>query len=98
MTTRFKPLGDRVLVEPIEREDRTESGLFIPETAREKPQQGKVIAIGDGRRDPAGSRIPMEIALGDTVLYARYAGTEVKMEGKKFLILRESDVLSVVEG
>lgn len=98
MAINFKPLGDRVLVEPIEREERTETGLFIPETAKEKPQQGKVIAVGEGRRDPKGSRIAMEIHLGDTVLYARYAGSEVKIDGKKLLILKESDVLSIIEG
>ena len=94
----FKPLGGRVLVEPIEQEEVTAGGIVLPETAKEKPQQGKVLATGPGDRDEKGDRIPMDVKVGDTVLFAKYSGTEVKMDGKKLLILRESDVLAIVEG
>lgn len=92
----FKPLGSRVLVEPIEQEEVTASGIVLPETAKEKPQQGKVLVAGPGDRNEDGDRIAMDIKVGDTVLFAKYSGTEVKMEGKKLLILRESDVLGIV--
>jgi chaperonin GroES len=97
MTTKLKPLGDRLVVEPIEMEEKTASGLVLPETAKEKPQQGKVLTVGPGRMDDDGDRMPMEVSEGDTVLYAKYAGTEVKIDGKKLLILKESDVLAIVE-
>ena len=97
MSTNLKPLGDRLVVEPQEKEEVTASGLVLPETAKEKPQQGTVIAIGPGRRDDDGDRIPMDVAEGDTVLYAKYAGTEIKLDGKKLLILKESDVLAIVQ-
>jgi chaperonin GroES len=97
MSTKLKPLGDRIVVEPIEMEEKTASGLVLPETAKEKPQQGKVLTAGPGRRDDDGKRIDMEVAEGDTVLYAKYAGTEIKIDGKKLLILKESDVLAIVE-
>jgi chaperonin GroES len=93
----FKPLGGRVLIEPIEQEEVTAGGIVLPETAKEKPQQGKVLAAGPGDRDEEGKRIPMEVKVGDTVLFAKYSGTEVKMEGKKLLILRESDLLGIVD-
>ncbi len=93
----LKPLGDRLVVEPKEREETTPSGLVLPETAKEKPQEGEVIAVGPGRRDDDGKRIAMDVAVGDKVLYAKYGGTEVKIEGKKLLILKESDVLAIVE-
>lgn len=92
----FKPLGSRVLIEPIEQEEVTASGIVLPETAKEKPQQGKVLAAGPGDRNEDGDRIAMDIKVGDTVLFAKYSGTEVKMDGKKLLILRESDVLGIV--
>jgi len=76
----------------------TAGGIILPETAKEKPQEGKILAAGPGERDEAGERIPMEVQVGDKVLYAKYSGTEVKMDGKKLLILRESDILAVVEG
>ena len=95
---KLKPLGGRVIVEPIEQEDMTAGGIILPETAKEKPQEGKILAAGPGERDDAGERIPMEVQVGDKVLYAKYSGTEVKMDGKKLLILRESDILAVVEG
>lgn len=97
MSMNLKPLGDRLVIEPQEREQTTSSGLVLPETAAEKPQQGKVIAAGPGRRDDDGNRIAMEVAVGDLVLYAKYGGTEVKIDNKKLLILKESDVLAIVE-
>jgi chaperonin GroES len=93
----LRPLADRLVVEPIEQEDVTAGGIILPETAKEKPQQGKVIAAGPGRTDEDGKRIPMDVNVGDKVLYAKYSGTEIKMDGKKMLILRESDILAIVE-
>jgi chaperonin GroES len=93
----LKPLGDRLIVEPIEQEEMTPSGIVLPETAKEKPMQGKVIAAGPGARKDDGSRVAMDVSEGDTVLYAKYAGTEVKIENKKYLILKESDILAIVE-
>ncbi len=95
---KLKPLGGRVIVEPIEQEEMTAGGIILPETAKEKPQEGKILAAGAGDRDEEGERIPMEVKVGDRVLYAKYSGTEVKMDGKKLLILRESDILAVLEG
>ena len=93
----LKPLGDRLMVEPIEQEELTPSGIMLPETAKEKPMQGKVLAIGPGARQEDGARIAMDVSQGDTVLYAQYAGTEVKIENKKYLILKEADVLAIVQ-
>ena len=95
---KLKPLGGRVIVEPIEQEEKTAGGIILPETAKEKPQEGKVLAAGPGDRDEDGKRIAMDVSVGDRVLYAKYSGTEVKMDGKKLLILRESDILAIVEG
>jgi chaperonin GroES len=97
MATQLKPLGDRLVVEPQEQEETTASGLILPETAKEKPQQGVVMAVGPGRRDEDGRRIEMDVAVGDVVLYAKYGGTEVKIDGKKLLILKETDVLAILE-
>jgi len=97
MSLNLKPLGDRLIVEPTESEEVTASGIVLPETAKEKPQQGKVLAAGPGRRDDDGKRIKMDVQEGDTVLYAKYAGTEVKIEGEKYLIIKESDVLAIVD-
>jgi chaperonin GroES len=97
MARKLKPLADRMVVEPIEQEEVTASGIFVPETAKEKPQEGKVIAVGPGRKDDDGERIAMDVAEGDRVLYAKYAGTEVKLDDKKYLILKESDVLAILE-
>lgn len=97
MSIKLKPLADRLVVEPKEREELTPSGLVLPETAKEKPQQGEVIAVGPGQRDDDGKRIPMDVAVGDIVMYAKYGGTEVKINDKKLLILKESDVLAIVE-
>lgn len=95
---KLKPLGDRLVVEPKEKETTTASGIVLPDTASEKPQQGTVIAVGPGSRDGDGNRIAMDVAEGDTVLFAKYAGTEVKIDGSKLLILKESDILAIVEG
>jgi chaperonin GroES len=94
---KLRPLGDRVVVEPSEQEERTESGLFIPETAKEKPQKGTVIAVGAGRKDDDGKRVPMDVENGQTILFAKYGGTEVKIDGKKLLILKESDILAILD-
>jgi chaperonin GroES len=92
----FKPLGGRVLVEPVEQEELTAGGIILPETAKEKPQQGKVLAAGPGDRNDKGDRVALDVKVGDIVLFAKYSGTEVKMEGKKLLIMRESDLLGIV--
>ena len=97
MAVNLKPLGNRVVVEPQEQEEKTTSGLFLPETAKEKPQKGSVLSIGPGDRDETGKRIPLDVKVGDVVLYAKYGGTEIKIDGKKLLILRESDILAVIE-
>jgi len=98
MALSLKPLGNRVVVEPLEQEEVTAGGIVLPETAKEKPQQGLVLSIGPGDRDEDGKRIPMDVAVGDKVLFAKYSGTEIKIEGKKLLILRESDLLAIVQG
>jgi len=94
----IRPLGDRIVVEPIEQDETTSSGLLLPETAKEKPQQGMILAAGLGRRDDDGDRIEMDVKVGDKVLFAKYAGTEIKIDGKKMLIMKESDILGVIEG
>ncbi|MHB1417947.1 MAG: co-chaperone GroES [Chloroflexota bacterium] len=96
MITNVRPLGDRVLVKPKAREETTKSGIVLPDTAREKPMEGSVVAIGTGRLLESGDRVPMEVKVGDTVLYSKYAGTEVKLDGEDHLILRESDVLAIM--
>ncbi len=93
----LKPLGDRLVVQPVEQDEQTASGIFLPETAKEKPQQGEVIAAGPGARNEKGDRVALEVAVGDRVLYARYSGTTVKLNGKEYLILKETDVLAIVE-
>lgn len=93
----IRPLGDRLIVEPIEQEETTVGGILLPETAKEKPQQGNVLAVGAGRRDDDGKRIDMDVKAGDKVLFAKYAGTEVKMDGKKLLIMKETDILGIIE-
>jgi chaperonin GroES len=93
----LKPLGDRVVVLPIEQDDQTTSGIFLPETAKEKPQQGKVVAAGPGSRKETGERIAMDVEVDDTILYAKYAGTSIKLDGQEYLILKETDVLAIVE-
>lgn len=98
MAISLKPLGNRVVVEPVEQEEVTAGGIVLPETAKEKPQKGKVLSIGPGDRNEKGERIPLDVSEGDTVLFAKYAGTEIKMDGRKLLILRESDLLAIVTG
>jgi chaperonin GroES len=93
---KLKPLGNRLVIEPIEQEEVTAGGIVLPETAKEKPQKGTVLSVGPGDRDEKGERIPLDVAEGDTVLFAKYAGTEIKVDGKKLLILRESDLLAIV--
>lgn len=93
----LKPLGNRVVVEPIEQEEVTVGGIVLPDTAKEKPQRGKVLSIGPGDRDEDGDRIPLDVAVGDVVLFAKYSGTEIKIDGKKILILRENDLLAIVQ-
>ncbi len=92
-----KPLADRVLVEPVEKEETTASGIVLPETAKEKPQEGLVLAVGPGRLMDNGERAPMEVKAKDKVLFAKYAGTELKMGDKKYLLLKESDILAVLK-
>lgn len=92
----LRPLEDRVIIEPLEQEEVTAGGIFLPETAKEKPQQGKVLAVGPGKRDDKGNLIPLDVQVGDTVLFAKYAGTEVKLNGKKNQIMRVTDILAVV--
>jgi chaperonin GroES len=93
----LKPLGDRLIVRALDEEETTASGLVLPDTAKEKPQKGEVIAVGDGARNEAGDRVALDVSLGDTVLYSKYGGTEVKVDGEDLLVLRESDVLAIVE-
>lgn len=93
----LRPLNDRVVVEPMEQETTTASGLVLPETAKEKPQQGKVVAAGPGARDEDGERMALDVQVGDVVLFAKYAGTEIKLDGNKVLIMKENDILGVLE-
>ena len=95
--SKVQPLADRLVVRPNEREEMTVSGIVLPDTAKEKPQEGTVVAIGPGRLNEQGKRVALEVKTGDTVLYAKYAGTEVKIEGEDLLILKETDVLAIVK-
>ena len=94
---KFKPTGDRVLVSTIEEQETKKGGIIIPDTAKEKPQDGKIIALGSGKRDDAGKLIPFEVKKGDRVLYSKYGGTEITVDGDKYLVLREDDILGVIE-
>ena len=94
MATKLQPLADRVLVKPMEREEKTKSGLYLPDTAKEKPQEGEVIAVGPGKMTEDGKRIEMDIKVGDRVIYAKYGGTEIKVDDEEMIILRESDILA----
>ena len=96
MSVNIKPLEDRIVVQPLEAEQTTASGLVIPDTAKEKPQEGSVVAIGPGRIDDKGNRVPLDVAVGDKVIYSKYGGTEVKYAGEEYLILSARDVLAVV--
>ncbi len=94
----LRPLGDRVVVKPVEREEKTKSGIVLPDTAKEKPQEGIVEAVGTGRILDNGTKIPLELKIGDRVLYAKYAGNEFKLEEDEYLIISEKDVLAVLSG
>lgn len=96
MALNLRPLGDRVVIEPTEGEEVTMGGILLPETAKEKPQEGTIVAAGAGRRDDNGKLVAMDVKVDDKVLYAKYAGTEIKLNGKKVLILKESEILAVV--
>lgn len=96
MARTFTPLGDRVLVKPAEREEQTKSGIFLPDTAQEKPQEGTIVEVGPGRVSEDGTRVPMDLKKGDLVLYAKYGGTEIKEEGEEYLLLTERDILAKV--
>jgi chaperonin GroES len=94
----FRPLGDRVLVRRVEEEQKTRGGIIIPDTAKEKPQEGEVVAVGPGARDEDGDRIEMDVKAGDRILFGKWSGTEVRVDGEDLLIMKESDILGVVEG
>jgi chaperonin GroES len=94
---KFRPLGDRVLVKRVEEESKTKGGIIIPDTAKEKPQEGEVVAVGPGARDDSGTVQPLELKAGDKILFGKWSGTEVKVDGEDLLIMKESDVLGVVE-
>ncbi|CAN1538970.1 GroS Co-chaperonin GroES (HSP10) [Caulobacteraceae bacterium] len=93
----FRPLGDRVLVKRVEEETKTKGGIIIPDTAKEKPQEGEVVAVGPGARDEDGERIDMDLKVGDRILFGKWSGTEVKIDGDDLLIMKESDVMGVLE-
>jgi chaperonin GroES len=95
---KFRPLHDRVVVRRIEEEDRTKGGIIIPDTAKEKPQQGEVVAVGPGARDEKGQIQPLDLKAGDRILFGKWSGTEVKIDGEELLIMKESDILGVLEG
>ncbi len=92
----IKPLADRIVVQPVEAEEKTQGSIIIPDTAKEKPQKGKVVAVGPGKKSDSGSTVEMEVKEGDVVLYGKYSGTEVTIDGDDYLIMRESDVLAVI--
>lgn len=96
MVVKIEPLGDRILVKTIVKEEVTKSGLVLPDTAKERPQEGEVIAVGPGKLDDDNERVPMDVKVGDKIIFAKYAGTEIKLEEEEFLILRESDILAKV--
>jgi chaperonin GroES len=94
MAANLQPLADRVLVKPIEKEEKTKSGIYLPDTAKEKPQEGEIMAVGPGKMTDDGKRIPMDLKVGDRVIYAKYGGTEIKVDDEELMILRESDILA----
>jgi len=94
MAVKLQPLGDRVLVKPTEKEEKTKSGIYLPDTAKEKPQEGEILAVGPGKMTDDGKRIPMDLKVGDKVIYAKYGGTEIKIDNEEMMILRESDILA----
>jgi chaperonin GroES len=94
MAVKLQPLADRLVVKPIEAEEKTKAGIYLPDTAKEKPQEGEVVAVGPGRLSDDGKRIAMDIKVGDIVIYAKYGGTEIKLDDEEYMILRESDILA----
>jgi chaperonin GroES len=94
MAVKLQPLGDRLVVKPTQSEEKTKSGIYIPDTAKEKPQEGKVIAVGPGKMTDEGKRIPMDVKVGDTIIYAKYGGSEIKLDEEELIIVRESDILA----
>ncbi len=94
MAVKLQPLADRLVVKPIEAEEKTKAGIYLPDTAKEKPQEGEVVAVGPGRLSDDGKRIAMDIKVGDIVIYAKYGGTEIKIDDEEYMILRESDILA----
>ena len=95
---KFRPLHDRVVVRRVESEERTAGGIIIPDTAKEKPQEGEIVAVGPGGRDEAGKLTPLDVKVGDTILFGKWSGTEVKIDGEELLIMKESDIMGVIEG
>jgi chaperonin GroES len=93
----IKPLGERIVLKVMESEEKTKSGIVLPDTAKEKPQMGKVLAVGTGKLLDNGERVPLEVKEGDTVLFAKYAGTEVKLDGEEYMVIKESDVLAIIK-
>jgi len=93
---KIKPLGDRVLVKPMEAEERTKGGIILPDTAKEKPVMGEIIAVGPGKRSDEGKLVPMELSVGDKILYGKYSGTEIAFDGEEYLIMRESDIFGII--
>jgi chaperonin GroES len=96
--TKFRPLHDRVVVRRVESEEKTKGGIIIPDTAKEKPQEGEIIAVGSGARDESGKLVPLDVKAGDRVLFGKWSGTEVKLDGVEYLIMKESDIMGVIEG
>jgi chaperonin GroES len=94
---KIKPMNDRVIVTRVEEEQKTAGGIIIPDTAKEKPQEGKVVAVGPGKRDESGSRIPLEVKAGDRILFGKYAGTEIKIDGEEQIFMREDDILAILD-
>jgi chaperonin GroES len=95
---KFRPLHDRVLIRRVEQEEKTAGGIIIPDTAKEKPQEGEVMAVGAGSRDESGKLVPLDVKAGDRILFGKWSGTEVKIDGEELLIMKESDILGIVEG
>jgi chaperonin GroES len=94
---KIRPLNDRILVQRLEQEEKTSGGIIIPDSAKEKPAEGKIVAVGNGKLDDAGKRVAMEVKVGDRVLFSKYGGTDVKLDGEDYLIMREDDILGVIE-
>ncbi len=97
-SSKIKPLYDYLLIEPIQKDTTLPSGIVIPDTAKEKPLEGKVVAVGSGKRDDSGNKIPLEVKVGNTVMYKKWGGTDIKVDGKEMLLVKEEDILAVIEG